>query len=224
LASHLDKSWRESMHRIGALHYYRGIEPAWVAGAYILYWRHWQQVLQKQVPVKERDPLRDALFRLLIGDLMIQLDGYARASRETDAERLALFDVLLGVLAAPHGGEEPRPEGLLQQICQALPRKSANVRLAGYVVSSAIGEVMTMECMAGLQLPELQIPKVAGDPFWEALESGHAVIQSVDDPQAPEWVKALRDRVAEIGIFPFGAEDLRGAGLIGVREKGYFHR
>ncbi|WP_241806785.1 putative bifunctional diguanylate cyclase/phosphodiesterase, partial [Acidithiobacillus caldus] len=152
------------------------------------------------------------------------LDGYARASRETDAERLALFDVLLGVLAAPHGGEEPRPEGLLQQICQALPRKSANVRLAGYVVSSAIGEVMTMECMAGLQLPELQIPKVAGDPFWEALESGHAVIQSVDDPQAPEWVKALRDRVAEIGIFPFGAEDLRGAGLIGVREKGYFHR
>ncbi len=28
----------------------------------------------------------------------------------------------------------------------------------------------------------------------------------------------------EVGIFPFGAEDLRGAGLIGVREKGYFHR
>ncbi|WP_241806874.1 putative bifunctional diguanylate cyclase/phosphodiesterase, partial [Acidithiobacillus caldus] len=152
------------------------------------------------------------------------LDGYARASRETDAERLALFDILLGVLAAPRGDESPRPEGLLQQICEALPRKSANVRLAGYVVSGAIGEVLTPDCLAGLPLPALQIPKIAGDPCWEALESGNAVIQSMDDPQAPEWIQALRDRVAEIGIFPFGAEDLRGAGLIGVREKGYFHR
>jgi len=224
LASHLDKSWRESMRRIGALHHHLGIEPSWVAGAYILYWRHWQKVLQEQAPASDRNLLRDALFRLLIGDLMIQLDGYARASRETDAERLALFDVLLGVLAAPRGDESPRPERLLQQICEALPRKSANVRLAGYVVSGAIGEVLTLECMAGLPLPELQIPKVAGDPCWEAMESGNAVIQSVDDPQAPEWIKALRNRIEEIGIFPFGAEDLRGVGLIGVREKGYFHR
>ena len=224
LASHLDKSWRESMRRIGALHHHLGIEPSWVAGAYILYWRHWQKVLQEQVPASDRNPLRDALFRLLVGDLMVQLDGYARASRETDAERLALFDVLLGVLAVPRGDESPRPEGLLQQICEALPRKSANVRLAGYVVSSTMGEVLTLECLAGLPLPALQIPKIAGDPCWEALESGHAVIQSVDDPQAPEWIKALRNRVGEIGIFPFGAEDLRGVGLIGVREKGYFQR
>lgn len=224
LASHLDKSWRESMRRIGAMHHRLGIEPSWVAGAYILYWRHWQKVLQEQVPESDRNQLRDALFRLLIGDLMVQLDGYARASRETDAERLALFDVLLGVLATPRGDESPRPEGLLQHICEALPRKSANVRLAGYVVSDAMGEILTLECLAGLPLPALQIPKIAGDPCWEALESGHTVIQSVDDPQAPEWIKALRNRIEEIGIFPFGAEDLRGVGLIGVREKGYFQR
>jgi diguanylate cyclase (GGDEF)-like protein len=224
LASHLDKSWRESMRRIGALHHHLGIEPSWVAGAYILYWRHWQKVLQEQVPASDRNLLRDALFRLLIGDLMVQLDGYARASRETDAERLALFDVLLGVLAVPRGDASPRPEGLLQQICEALPRKSANVRLAGYVVSGAMGEILTLECLAGLPLPALQIPKIAGDPCWQALESGQAVIQSVDDPQAPEWIQALRNRIEEIGIFPFGAEDLRGVGLIGVREKGYFHR
>ncbi len=83
---------------------------------------------------------------------------------------------------------------------------------------------LTLECQAGLPLPALQIPKIAGDPCWEALESGQAVIQSVDDPQAPEWIKALRNRIEEIGIFPFGAEDLRGVGLIGVRQKGYFHR
>ncbi|WP_348550714.1 EAL domain-containing protein [Acidithiobacillus sp.] len=224
LASHLDKSWRESMRRIGTLHHHLGIDPAWVAGAYILYWRHWQKVLQEQVPESDRNLLRDTLFRLLIGDLMVQLGGYAHASRETDAERLALFDVLLGVLAVPRGGEPPRAEGLLQQICEALPRKSASVRLAGYVVSSAMGEVLTLEYLAGLPLPTQQIPKIAGDPCWEALESGHTVIQSVDDPQAPEWIKALRNRIEEIGLFPFEAEDLRGVGLIGVREKGYFHR
>jgi diguanylate cyclase (GGDEF)-like protein len=224
LASRLDKPWRESMRKVGALHHHLGIEPSWIAGAYILYWRHWQKVLQEQVPESDRNLLRDALFRLLIGDLMVQLDGYARASRETDAERLALFDVLLGVLAVPRGDESPRPEGLLQQICEALPHKSASVRLAGYVVSGAMGEILTLEYLAGLPLPALQIPKIAGDPCWEALESGQTVIQSVDDPQAPEWIKALRNRVEEICIFPFGAEDLRGVGLIGVREKGYFRR
>ena len=224
LASHLNKSWRESMRKLGALHHRLGIEPSWVAGAYILYWRHWQKVLQEQVPEAERDALRDALFRLLIGDLMVQLDGYARASRETDADRLALFDVLLGVLAVPQGEESPRPEALLQQICEALPRKSASVRLAGYVVSSAMGDVLTLECMAGLPLPALQLPKTAGDPCWEALESRQTVIQSVEDPRAPEWIKDLHNRVEEIGIFPFGAGDLRGAILIGAREKGYFHR
>jgi diguanylate cyclase (GGDEF)-like protein len=224
LASHLNKPWRESMRRIGALHYHLGIEPSWVAGAYILYWRHWQKALLEQVPESDRDLLRDALFRLLVGDLMIQLDGYTNASRETDAERLALFNVLLGVLVVPRSGESSRPEDLLQQICEALPRKSASVRLAGYVVSNAMGEALTLEYLAGLPLPTQHIPKIAGDPCWEALESGQTIIQSVDDPQAPEWVKALRNHVEEIGFFPFGADNLRGVGLIGAREKGYFHR
>ena len=168
--------------------------------------------------------LWDTLFRLLVGDLMIQIDGYANASRETDVERLVLFDVLLGVLAVPRGDKAPHPEELLQHICEALPRKSANVRLAGYMVRDAMEEKLTMKCLAGLQLPTLQIPKIAGNPCWEALESGRTVIQSVDDPQAPKWIKGLRNRIEEIGIFPFGAEELRGVGLIGVREKGYFHR
>ncbi|EGQ61123.1 diguanylate cyclase/phosphodiesterase, partial [Acidithiobacillus sp. GGI-221] len=51
-----------------------------------------------QVPESDRDLLRDALFRLLVGDLMVQLEGYAHASRETDSERLALSNVLMSVL------------------------------------------------------------------------------------------------------------------------------
>lgn len=219
LTNHLDKSWREAMRSIGAMHHHLGIEPSWVAGAYILYWRQWQKILQEQVPASERNLLRDALFRLLIGDLMIQLDGYARASRETDAERLALFDVLLGVLAVPRGTNSPRPEGLLQQICEALPRKSASVRLAGYLVSNAMGDTLSLECAAGLPLPTLQVTE---GPCWDALEKEQAIIQSTDDPNAPEWIKGLHNRVAEVGIFPFGAGEMHGVGLVGARQKGYF--
>jgi len=224
LQSHLDASWRESMRKTGVLHHRLGIDPSWVAGAYILYWRHWQKVSQKQVAASDRQLLQDALFRLLIGDLMTQLDGYAHASRETDTERQALFHILLGVLAAPRGDTTPRPEEMLQQICAALPRKSDNVRIAGYTVSDSAEETLTLECLAGLPLPVLQIEKVSGDPCWEALESGQPIIRATGDPQAPEWIKALRKQVGEIGFFPFGGGDLRGVGLIGVREEGYFYR
>ncbi|ACH83637.1 EAL domain-containing protein [Acidithiobacillus sp. 'AMD consortium'] len=224
LVSRLDRPWRESMRKIGALHHHLGIGPSWIAGAYILYWRHWQKILQVQVPESDRDLLRDALFRLLVGDLMVQLEGYAHASRETDSERLALSNVLMSVLAAPRGKVSLRPEDLLQQICDDLPAKSGSVRLAGYMVSDVMGETLTLEHQAGLLSPGLQLQKSTGDPCWKALGSGQSIIQAVDDPQAPEWIKALRNQVEEIGIFPFGTEDLRGAGLIGVREKGYFQR
>jgi len=224
LASRLDASWHESVRRIGVLHHSLGIDPSWVAGAYILYWRHWQRMLQAQVPEADRDPLRDTLFRLLTGDLMIQMDGYARASRETDAERLTLFQILMGVLAAPHGDERPRLDGLLSQICQALPRKSAKISFAGYAMIDALGESLRPECLAGLPVPIQQIPKTAGDPCWRALEMKQTVIQSVNDPRAPEWIRSLNSPIAELGCFPFGTEGLRGVGLIGVRETGYFQR
>ena len=225
LVSRLDRPWRESVCRIGALHYRLGIGPSWIAGAYIFYWRHWQKILRVRVPESDRALLADALFRLLIGDLMFQLEGYASASRETDSERLALFEVLMNVLAVPHGSKESqRPEDLLQQICNDLPSKSDSVRLAGYMVSDVMGETLTLEHQAGLLSPGLQLQKSAGDPCWKALGSRQTIIQAVDDPQAPEWIKALRNQLEEIGIFPFGTEELRGVGLIGVREKGYFQR
>lgn len=224
LGSRLDKSWRETMQKIGALHHRLGIEPSWVAGAYVIYWRHWQKTLREHTPAHDRHLLQDALFRLLIGDLMVQLEGYARASRETDVDRLALFDILMSVLANPSRGNALNPEDLLRQICEALPRKSIGVHMAGYVVSDITGDTLTTECLSGVGIPMLEIPKIAGDPCWEALESRKTVIQSVNDPQAPDWIKSLHNRIEEIGIFPFGADDLQGVGMIGVREKGYFHR
>ncbi|MHB1705202.1 MAG: EAL domain-containing protein [Acidithiobacillus sp.] len=224
LVSRLDRPWRESVRKIGALHHHLGIGPSWIAGAYILYWRHWQKILQVQVPESDRDLLRDALFRLLVGDLMVQLEGYAHASRETDSERLALSNVLMSVLADPRGKESLRPDDLLQQICEALPSKSGSVRLAGYMVSDVRGETLTVEHQSGLLSPGLQLQKSAGDLCWKALGSGQSIVQAVDDPQAPEWIKALRNQVEEVGIFPFGTEDLRGVSLIGSREKGYFQR
>jgi len=223
LGSRLDKTWRESMNRIGALHHRLGIEPSWVAGAYLLYWRQWQGILSTQVPDQDRNRLRDTLFRLLIGDLMVQLDGYAHASRQTDAERLALFDVLLGVLAAHDEEQSPGPQGLLQQICESLPRKSQNIRFAGYAISSGSERLLTLEYISGIKAAELQLPEHASDLCWNSLTTGQAVVQSTTDHNAPQWMRALANRVGEIAIFPFGAEDLRGVGLIGVQQPGYFN-
>lgn len=222
LESRLNRTYRESMCKIGALHHQLGIEPAWVAGAYLLYWRQWQEILQQRVPEIDQTPLRDTLFRLLIGDLMVQLDGYAHASRQTDAERLALFDVLLGVLAMPDEEHSPRPEGLLSQICEALPRKSKKILFAGYAINSGTERLLTLEYLAGISATELQIPAKASDLCWSSLTDGKVIIQLTADPAAPAWMSALKDRVAEIAIFPFGAEDLHGVGLVGVRDKGYF--
>ncbi|OCX72152.1 EAL domain-containing protein [Acidithiobacillus thiooxidans] len=224
LVSRLSPAWRVTMRQVGEMHFRVGIEPSWVAGAYVLYWRQWQPIISAQVPENDRGELRDVLFRLLIGDLMLQLDGYAKASRETDAERLSLFGVLMEVLAVRRGQGSPRPGDLLQQICDALPRKSKMIGMASYWVSDAAGEMLTLEYQAGLPVPELHIQKHSDDPFWKVLNEGQPHIQSREDPLTPEWIKALPHQVKEIGMFPFGAEDLRGVGLIGVHEKGYFQK
>ncbi|MBU2776972.1 hypothetical protein HFU84_05540, partial [Acidithiobacillus sp. CV18-2] len=65
----------------------------------------------------ERSDLRRILFRLLLGDFMAQLDGYATSARETDAERTAIFDVLLETLTDHQAMEDLSGSRLLGGIC-----------------------------------------------------------------------------------------------------------
>ncbi len=223
LRSHLDANWRQTMRHIGVIHQQLGIEPAWVAGAYILYWQHWQQTLRR-IPNPDREPLRGILFRLLVGDLMLQLEGYAHASQETDAERLGLLQVLLGVLSVSGHEEAPQPEELLQRIAAALPIQTRGVPMAGYLITTKGKDLLTTEYMAGARIAELEIPQQAGDPCWEALESGQVQIVDTAGPGALPWLQSLQGVAAEVGIFPFGAADLRGVGLVGAKTKGYFRQ
>ncbi len=224
LSSRLDKTWRDDMRAVGALHYRLGIQPTWVAGAYTLYWRHWQKVLYARVPLGDREALQDALFRLLTGDLMIQLEGYAEASRETDTERSALFHILLNTLTIKEEDAQST-ESLLNRICDTLPRQSRSVVLAGYALRNADESLLQWKYQAG-DWPSLgaEAPLGPGDPCWETLHRHEPLVQSVDDPSAPAWMQSLRGRAKEVGCFPFETDDLQGVGVVAVHSRGYFQQ
>lgn len=225
LQNRLDASWQIAMQQLGAKHHYLGIDPAWLAGAYTIYWRHWQPVLEKFVPSPDRSRLGRVLISLLMGDLMCQLSGYARASRETDGERSAVFDVLLDTLASTRMEKETENISLLQVLCERLPRKSRYITLAGYFLSSNRDhDVLTLEASAGLRLVKPHLPYAAEDPCWVALRQNQVVVQLTDDPSAPQWIQQLRPRVKELVFLPFASGELQGVGFIGARAKGYFQR
>lgn len=223
LESRLDDQWQNAMLAIGRKHHDFGIQPSWIAGAYILYWRHWQKVVHTQVPAEEREVLQDALFRLLVGDLMIQLEGCAQANCETDTERQALFQVLLKTLTDKEDGASAI-DGLLNKICDCLPRKSCGVTFAGYAVRHIAEGPLRWEGGAKAHLHSDEIPPIPGDPCWEALREQRPIVRSVDDPSVPAWLQALQNRAEEIGCFPFGAEGLQGVGIVAARARGYFDR
>ncbi|MDA8094673.1 MAG: EAL domain-containing protein [Betaproteobacteria bacterium] len=223
LASHLNREWMDSMEELGRLHYRIGIEPAWLAGAYRLYWLHWNERLRERVPESERDAVREALFALIVGDLMAQLEGYASATRDTDAERLAVFEVLLQVLATEDAARDPNGQRLLEGICLGLVERSRMVAWTSYATQDQ-EDLLIARCMAGLSRRTVGIPRTAGDPCWEALDQGRPVIRSVDQRTAPEWIREMRGQVAEVACFPFGSGGLTAVGLVGAREAGYFQR
>lgn len=222
LSNRLDTDWLHAMHQVGRLHYQYGIEPAWVAGAYTLYWRHWAHALPNAMPRAEGDLLRDVLFRLLIGDLMMQLDGYREAARETDEERQGVFDTLLQVLSLPGLADDPDGGHLLNSICTELVRKNAAIAWAGYAVQDN-DDTLVCSYMAGTGPEGLRIPRISGDACWAAFDRKESIIQTMDEG-VPSWAQALPGTLAEIAYFPFGSGPLRAIGVIGARQRGYFQR
>jgi diguanylate cyclase (GGDEF)-like protein len=225
LNNQLNPSWQIAMQQLGAKHHHLGIDPAWLAGGYTIYWRHWQPILEKHVPTEHHSRLGQILISLLMGDLMSQLSGYARAARETDGERSAVFDVLLDTLASTRIEKDTDNTSLLQVLCERLPRKSRYITLAGYFLcSSRVNDLLTLEASAGLRLSMPYLPYSAEDPCWQALQQNQVLVYSSDDPAAPEWIRKLRPRVQEMVFLPFSSGDLQGLGFIGARAKGYFNR
>ncbi len=223
LSSHRQTNWLDMVRELGRFHHRLGVETTWISGTYRMYWMHWGKIIREEIPPADRDALRDILFRLLVGDLMAQLDGYAWATRDTDTERLAVFDVLLQVLAAEETASDPDGQRLLDGICQGLVSRSHAVVWTSYAVQDYAGG-LNARCMAGIPGKGFAIRRAADDPCWEAIDRKEPVIRSVDDASAPEWMAHIGGAIAEIGCFPFGAGGLSAVGLVGAREKGYFQR
>jgi diguanylate cyclase (GGDEF)-like protein len=225
LGSRLDRQWMEAMAEVGQRHHRLGVDPAWVAGAYTLYWDHWERAMEDpDIVAAERPALRGSLFRLLMGDLMAQLEGYGKAARETDTDRLAIFNVLLQTLTDPQATEDISGVRLLGGICAGLVRESANVAWSGYFVRETMEDVLIPQCLAGAQREGLRIPKTPGDPAWEALEQQIPVIWEGGNGEAPPWLRPLGRGACEVACFPFGSGDLQAVGIIAVWKSGYFHR
>lgn len=225
LSSHLDNQWMGTTTQLGQLHHHLGVEPAWVAGAYNLCWKHWERIIaDEDIPQADRLTLRDILFQLLIGDLMAQLSAFSGASREADAERQVIFDVLLQTLSNPAAAEDATGDCLLNEICTLLVSKSNQVAWADYLLPEGSDEVLTPRCMTGLHLEELRIHKSPEDPCWMAIRRNAPVIITLDAANAPEWVRRLPSTVKEVACIPFGNEDFPAVGVIGVRQSGYFQR
>ena len=224
LASHLDQKWQQTMAEIGTRHYSLGVEPAWVAGAYTLYWDHWDDALANtgMDPV-ERSALLRILFRLLMGGLMAQMEGYGKSARETDADRMAVFDVLLQTLIDHQATEDLSGSTLLGRICTGLVRENSNVAWAGYFARDT-EDTLVSQCLEGGHREELRIPKTAGDPAWKALESQTPIVWKRGEGEALSWLRLLGKEVAEVACFPFGDPDTQAVGIVAARKSGYFQR
>ncbi len=225
LANHLDSHWMQSMAEIGHRHYRLGVEPDWMAGAYALYWDYWEGMLEQADMVPdERRSLRRILLHLSIGDLMAQLRGYGQSIRETDAERMAVFEVLLQTLIDPQAIDDCNGTHLLSGICAGLVSKSSSVAWSGYFIREGAEETLIPQCLEGVGRDGLHIPKTPEDPAWRALETHAPVIWRRGDIPTPDWLRPLGTEVSEMACFPFGNGDMSAVGVVAVWQKGYFRR
>ena len=229
LASHLDQQWLHTLAEIGARHYFLGVEPSWLTGAYTVYWDFWADVLaHADIDPAERSDLRHILFRLLMGDLMLQLEGYRKSALETDADRMALFEVLLQTLMSQQATKDLSGATLLNDICSGLVRKGGNIAWVGYFARD-MEAMLVPRWLEGVPRAvslreESWIPKTVGDLAWDALERGEPVIWKRGESEAPTWLHLVGKDVAEVACFPFGDSDTQMVGIVAAWKSGYFHR
>ena len=226
LRARLDAAWEERSRHLGRTHQHRGISPAWLAGAYVLYWQHWQPLVTAALPEGRRRPAREALFKLIIGDLMAQLGGYAEAARETDRRRLAIFDRFVGMVEGLAFQSDIGRRDFLHRICDGLVAADASVGFAGFLLALGDRTALAPEYIAGSVVPCARaIRRDDSGPFWAAFAARRPFVRAADAPDLPAWIRSMAGDVAEIAAVPIGdGHGFHGVGLLGVRRRGYLHR
>lgn len=221
LTSSFDDAWCDRVRALGRLHQAHGITTSWIAGAYLIYQRHWEHLMRIAVPEHDRERLRNYLQQLLMYDLMLQLDGYQCSTQQADQERSTLFEAMLRSLTGVP--EQASAEAFLCAMCRELIRDNPSLHWSWYAVKSTASEPIYPRCEHGFEIHPL-IAETSDDPCWQALHSGETVIFSLADLHCPDWLLPLRNKLAEIAIIPFGIQDRLAIGVVGSKDPGYFQR
>ncbi|AWP24442.1 diguanylate cyclase [Acidiferrobacter sp. SPIII_3] len=142
--------------------------------------------------------------------------------RTAEAERLAILQVLIDVLALPLAAG-PRAGPLLRRICTGLVAASPAITFAYYVVLDEHADELRPEFSAGARAPDPRITRGQAALLWAIARARRVRLYHADDPRAPAWLVAGHDAV-DFVLFPFGAAPAQGIGVVGAREPGFFAR
>ena len=222
LRSPLDSHRVQELMKIGKIHSQLGVEPGWVAGAYHLYWDHWDRQIRKHVAnFHERDQLRAAMLKLILADIKVQLRGYYQAQTEADVQRLTLMNRLfdaIGNFLVNKSLSEMKP---LDHFCDILVGKDQTFKLAAYFLAN--GNDLIPIYQSGVLQPIPVISRDEDDPIWQTLDRGAPVIFSSKDPNAPSWTAPFRATVSEMvfAAYPFGTSAKSAVGLVGAHDVSY---
>jgi diguanylate cyclase (GGDEF)-like protein len=105
LSADTDADSAANLSRIGEIHFHHSIQPAWFMGAYLLYLEHLQSLIGNsgEVAGEDRQPLEDAVSKLLFRDIGLMLEGYwDAATQQLQAEKhkvTELQEQITGLLA-----------------------------------------------------------------------------------------------------------------------------
>lgn len=230
------EAWRRGSQELGRRHFTWRVDPAWLAAGYVVYWQHWARLVEQQVPIEDRLALLDVLARVLIADLLLQLEGFARAAKVTARDRVAVFDAL--VEAAARAASErsidptnPLVATVLETLCRLVPERAREIVLVAYVLRDPTSGQWTLVAAGGVLAEvvrrESQTAAIVDAPLESVLEgrrSDGPMVLSVDDRLTPGWASVQGLPSGEVILVPFSAGAARGLGVVVAAEAGFARR
>jgi diguanylate cyclase len=208
--------------KVAHIHYSHNVSPTWIAGAYNLYREH-LEIRLEAVPSTAREALRQAVYKLLICDLMLQLAALDNVHSEALAERNVITQTLLETTLKL--ADLPTPEEVFSSICTDLVTHSRHLPAVWFTLQDDRHDVLRPFSGAGAPSlwKDVEAAYDAGDPLWQALEKNRSFVLKAGELEAlPGWWPKARN-IEAAAIFPFGRPDgIRGLGVVFADHAWYF--
>ncbi|OBS09365.1 EAL domain-containing protein [Acidihalobacter prosperus] len=210
-----------SVGRVARAHYAHEVSPVWVAGGFSLYLDHLEARI-RELPLEERPPLRSAVFRVLLADIMLQFAGFESIHNETMTERATISQALIETTLKL--ADLAAPEDVLASICTELVTRSRHLPAVWFGLIEDTHTPIRAYAGAGRrQLWEtVEVDYDPADPLWRALDENRLQVLTCQGQAVPGWC-AWRQGIEAVAIFPFGrVGGLRGVGVVYSDRSWYF--